>query len=381
MGRAVLDFSGTWRRNVQVEAALAMGSLTLRIPRAEQVVQRSAMGALLERRRPAIIVDCVNTATAFAYQNIFESAARLRRDAADGAVSPEGIERHLATLYLPQLIRHVQIALEAMRPGRYLIQMSDQDLAPLRFEIPSGTTGGYSSGVHKAKRRQPRAVGAPDGRVLRAEQAGAQIVVVAAGGKLADKANEKGYPLFAIPAGIQPRMATFYFVSAFLAIIRPLNITVEDVSELQSAGEWLRGQLGSFGAETPTSENYAKQLATKLIGKTVITYAGPLLFPAANKLKICMNENAKNTAWTNQYPEFNHNEFIGWSKQPVEKPYLVIDLRSNLEHLRVQKRFEVSERLLSGLRPSPEIVQAQGSNLLEQLLWTIAFGDFRGPCR
>ena len=33
MGRAVLDFSGTWRRNVQIEAALAMGSLTLRIPR------------------------------------------------------------------------------------------------------------------------------------------------------------------------------------------------------------------------------------------------------------------------------------------------------------------------------------------------------------
>jgi hypothetical protein len=33
MGRAVLDFSGTWRRDVAIEAALAMGSLTLRIPR------------------------------------------------------------------------------------------------------------------------------------------------------------------------------------------------------------------------------------------------------------------------------------------------------------------------------------------------------------
>lgn len=33
VGRAVLDFSGTWRRDVQVDAALAMGSLTLRIPR------------------------------------------------------------------------------------------------------------------------------------------------------------------------------------------------------------------------------------------------------------------------------------------------------------------------------------------------------------
>lgn len=33
VGRAVLDFSGTWRSDVQVLAKLAMGSMTLRIPR------------------------------------------------------------------------------------------------------------------------------------------------------------------------------------------------------------------------------------------------------------------------------------------------------------------------------------------------------------
>lgn len=209
-----------------------------------------------------------------------------------------------------------------------------------------------------------------------AEAAGAQIVVVAAGGKLAEIASEKGYPHFAIPGGIQPRMATFYFVSAFLAIVRPLGATVEDVSELASVGGWLREQLGAFGAETPTSENYAKQLATKLVGKTTVTYAGPLLFPAANKLKICMNENAKNTAWTNQYPEFNHNEFIGWSSHPTEKPFAVVEFRSNLEHERVQKRFEVSERLLSGLRPSPIVIEPKGDTLLQQLAYSFALADF-----
>jgi glucose/mannose-6-phosphate isomerase len=67
---------------------------------------------------------------------------------------------------------------------------------------------------------------------------------------------------------------------------------------------------------------------------------------------------------------------MGWTKQPTQKPYVVIDLRSNLEHPRVQKRFEVSERLLSGMRPAPIVVEAQGNDLLEQLLWSIAFGDF-----
>lgn len=209
-----------------------------------------------------------------------------------------------------------------------------------------------------------------------AETAGAQIVVVAAGGKLAEIAAEKGYPHFALPSGIQPRMATFYFVSAFLAIVRPLEVTVEDVSELSSVGKWLRDQIDTFDAQTPTSENYAKQLATKLVGKTTITYAGPLLFPAANKLKICMNENAKNTAWTNQYPEFNHNEFIGWSSHPVEKPFAVVEFRSSLEHERVQKRFEVSERLLSGMRPSPIVIEPKGDTLLQQLAYSFALADF-----
>jgi glucose/mannose-6-phosphate isomerase len=62
-------------------------------------------------------------------------------------------------------------------------------------------------------------------------------------------------------------------------------------------------------------------------------------------LKICCNENAKNLAWSNQYPEFNHNEFIGWSSHPVDKPFGVVEIRSNLEHERTQKRFVVTEKL------------------------------------
>jgi len=113
-----------------------------------------------------------------------------------------------------------------------------------------------------------------------------------------------------------------------------------------------------------------------VVGKSAVIYGGPKMFPAAYKWKISFNENAKHIAWVNQIPEFNHNEFIGWSKQPVDKPYAVIDLRSNLEHERVQKRFEVTARLLSGMRPEPHVVQAEGETLLEQLLWMAVYGDF-----
>ena len=87
------------------------------------VVERSTLGALVIDQRPDIVIDCVNTATAFAYQNVFESARGLRAESGGGGASGESVERHLATLYLPQLIRHVQIALNAMRrvgTGLYL---------------------------------------------------------------------------------------------------------------------------------------------------------------------------------------------------------------------------------------------------------------------
>ena len=89
-----------------------------------------------------------------------------------------------------------------------------------------------------------------------------------------------------------------------------------------------------------------------------------------------MNENAKNTAWVNQYPEFNHNEFMGWTSHPIEKPFAVVEIRSALEHERVQKRFEVTERLLSGMRPAPIVVTPQGETLLQQLAWSFALGDY-----
>lgn len=210
-----------------------------------------------------------------------------------------------------------------------------------------------------------------------AEEKGAKIVVTAAGGKLATAAQDRGYPLYTIPSGIQPRMSSFYFLAAFVQILEPLGLVPQgSTAELAAAGDWLKDKTASWRPDVATKDNAAKQLAQELMGKSVVVYSGPKLFPAANKWKICCNENAKTVAWVNQYPEFNHNEFIGWSSHPVDKPYAVVEIRSNLEHERVQKRFVVTERLLSGKRPSPEVVVPEGETLLEQLLWASNFGDF-----
>lgn len=214
--------------------------------------------------------------------------------------------------------------------------------------------------------------------LAQAEERGAHIAIIAGGGKLVEIAQAKNYPLTLLPPAGQPRYAVFYNLKALLALLRAANLVtdVETLLPLKTAAEFLARETKKWLPDTPSDKNQAKQLAKELMGKSAVVYSGPKLFPAAYKWKISVNENAKQVAWCNYFPEYNHNEFIGWSQQPTEKPYAVVELRSNLEHPRVQKRFEVSERLLSGMRPIPLVVNAEGDNLLEQLLWTILFGDF-----
>lgn len=210
-----------------------------------------------------------------------------------------------------------------------------------------------------------------------AEQRDCQIVVIAAAGKLAERASDKGYPLYKIPEGFQPRMAVFYNFAALVQIFIQAKLIDKSASgELDFAAEWLGSQGVKLTADVPTSNNPAKQLAQELMGSSIVVYAGPKFAPVAYKWKINFNENSKTVAWCSTLPEFNHNEFLGWTSHPVDKPYKVIDIRSSLEHERVQKRFEVSERLLSGKRPHPEVVVPEGETLLQQLLWAIQLGDF-----
>ncbi|MCA9329496.1 bifunctional phosphoglucose/phosphomannose isomerase [Candidatus Saccharibacteria bacterium] len=211
-----------------------------------------------------------------------------------------------------------------------------------------------------------------------AEKTKATIVIIAGGGKLQDIAKEKGYKFILLPKASQPRYAVFYNLKALLQLLRHANVFADDVDEqqLKKISVFLENQIKHLLPTTLTSNNPAKQLAREIAGKSLVIYAGPSMAPAAYKWKISCNENAKNIAWCGLLPEFSHNEFIGWSSHPHNKPYAVADLRSSLDHPQIQKRFTISARLLSGKRPEPLVVEAIGSTLAEQLLWMVIMGDF-----
>lgn len=210
-----------------------------------------------------------------------------------------------------------------------------------------------------------------------AREYGCQLAAMATGGKLIELAKQDAVPHVVVPSGGQPRMSTIYHLRGLLKLLEQFSVLDTALyDELGAIGPWLDQQTASWQADVPTAKNYAKQLAMKLVGRTPVFYGGEVTWPLAYKWKISFNESAKNVAFWNQYPEFSHNEFIGWSSHPVEKPFAVVDFHSALERPRIVERMELTDQLLSGMRPKAEVVEIHGETLLQQMLWGVALGEF-----
>lgn len=83
----------------------------------DDILKRSSVYHLLIEYKPEIVIDCINTATAIAYQDIY-SSYRSVTQAIKSKVSYDKLieetEKLLTTLYIPQLIRHVQLLYASM---------------------------------------------------------------------------------------------------------------------------------------------------------------------------------------------------------------------------------------------------------------------------
>lgn len=210
-----------------------------------------------------------------------------------------------------------------------------------------------------------------------ARTSGAQLSVIAAGGELIEIANDSNLTHVAIPKDLQPRMAVIYNLRALVALFVHYGLVETSVfDEIAAAAGWLEEEAAKWLATVPTEQNYAKQLALQAVGKTPVFYGGALTAPVAYKWKISWNENAKNVAFWNEYSEFNHNEFMGWTSHPIEKPFAVFDIVSPLEHPQILKRFEISDRLLSGKRPKATVITLAGETAIQQMLWGSILADF-----
>src|SRR2546422_1869805 len=110
----------------------ALGELT------DDVLHRSFLYQLLMKYRPDAVVDSINTATAFAYQDVVKGARGLLALAGAGTLDGAAVERHVLLLTTPQLIRHVQILVEALRRAetKAYVKVGTSGTGGMGFNIP-----------------------------------------------------------------------------------------------------------------------------------------------------------------------------------------------------------------------------------------------------
>ncbi len=100
-----------------------------------EILTESTLYRIVTEHRPEIIIDCINTATALSYQNIYHAYQAMDRngESTDGLT---GLYQLLSATSIPPLIRHVQILYESMKQ------------AGTRLYLKIGTTGTGGMGLN-----------------------------------------------------------------------------------------------------------------------------------------------------------------------------------------------------------------------------------------
>lgn len=209
-----------------------------------------------------------------------------------------------------------------------------------------------------------------------AYEAGANLVVVTAGGELGRMAEEWGSPLVPVPADIpQPR-------AALGAMAVPPLVVLDEMGLFPGAEEWLRlavDQLRHRRDQLVQPGSVAAEVADR-IGRTIPLLHGAQSLGAAAvaRWRAQVHENAKTPAFSSVYPELCHNEIAGWGQlgDVTRQVLSIVNLRHDAEHPQIVRRFELVDELLREVVADIVEVRAEGEGDLAQLLDLVIIGDF-----
>jgi glucose/mannose-6-phosphate isomerase len=209
--------------------------------------------------------------------------------------------------------------------------------------------------------------------------AGAHVVAVCEGGRLAEMAEERNAIHVPCPPGYMPRAALGALVAPLFVVLYRMGMLVDGHALLVKAQEQLAIRRDQCRPSVEGAANPAREIARK-IGRTIaLTYGGGALGAvAAMRWKADLNENAKAPAFWNTYPELDHNEICGWGQHGDVTRQLItlVELRHGYEHPQVGRRFAVTREIVRETVHDVLEVQAAGEGRLAQLLDLMYVGDW-----
>lgn len=194
------------------------------------------------------------------------------------------------------------------------------------------------------------------------------VVAVAAGGKLLDLARKRKKPYIQIPnTGIQPRLAVGFNLMAILKLTGNENGLREarELKNLLKSNEY---------------ERAGKSLAKKLKGHIPVIYVSERNSAIGYNWKIKFNETGKIPAFTNVFPELNHNEMTGFDvreeTKELSRKFSFVFLKDPADNLRIIKRMNVTERLYREREFPVEVLILNGQNALHKIFSSILIADW-----
>ena len=205
---------------------------------------------------------------------------------------------------------------------------------------------------------------------------GAQVLAITTGGRMAQKAHDHGIDTVALPAGLQPRAALPYSLSALLTVCERLNLVIFTDQEWQEAAEVTQEQAARL-KDPSAPDNPAMAMARTLKDRFPVIYSSEQLEPANVRWRNQIHENAKTLAVGNLLPEMNHNEIMGWARFGRELGQLaVVALRDKEDHPRTQRRLEVTRSLLQPHAACWHEVRSEGRGRLARFLSLMYMSDW-----
>lgn len=205
------------------------------------------------------------------------------------------------------------------------------------------------------------------------------IAGISTGGMLKEVATLNEIPIVKMPAGLPPRAALGFSFVPLMVFLEKIGLIKRSQEEIKSVIKKLSKDRDNYMEDGDLDSNVAKQIAKKIHGRIPIIYTGPTLTDVVGvrwKGQIC--ENAKNLAFVNQYPEYNHNELVGWSElmtQHADK-LIVLTLRDEDDHPQVSKRMEVVKPLLEEIGVEVIEIHSTGDSSMQRMFSLIQLGDF-----
>lgn len=194
------------------------------------------------------------------------------------------------------------------------------------------------------------------------------LVVIAAGGKLIELAEENSIPFVRIPnTGIQPRMAVGFLLKALMKVVGD-NAGLEEIKKLEIT-------LDANGRETD-----GKTFAESLHGKIPVVCASRRNEVIARNWKIKFNETGKIPAFYNVFPELNHNEMTGFDVVPstraLSAPFHFIFLKDASDDEKISKRMDVCKRLYEDRGLPVSMVELSDNNIWIKIFTSLVLVDW-----